>query len=271
MELVADDIRITRKMVQSALEDHDPLPLQTMAQAAVARGARALDINAGPLTRAPRRTMTFLVEAVSAVTDLPLFIDTTNPEAMDAGLAAGPNPKIINGISLEPAKLKSILPLALEYDVPVVGFLLDEKSRVARDREERLEMAGALAAYCTEAGLDLGRIIFDPVVPPLAWEEGLFRAREVVETLLLLPQLLGGPVQVMAGLSNLTTGGPDLYRREVMESTYLAMLAGAGLTHILMDTQHSRAVESARACRLLQNEDIFSWASVPGAAGREPG
>ena len=266
MELVADDIRITRRAVRTALEEQNPIPIQEMATQAQARGARALDINAGPLTKNGAGAMAFLVESVSAVSDLPLYIDTTNPAAMAAGLATGENPKVINGISLEPAKLKTLLPLALEFEVPVVGFLLDEKSRVARDREERLEMAAALVAHCAEAGLGLDRIIFDPVVPPLSWDDGLFRAREVVETLTLLPQLLGGPVNVMAGLSNLTTGGPDAERREILESAYLGMLAGAGLTHVLMDTGHGRTMDVARACRLLKTDEVFSWASV-GAGG----
>ena len=268
MILVADDIRITRKTIQIALDVKDPAPIQAMATAAIARGAKALDINAGPLTRNPEAQMAFLVEAVSSVTDLPLFIDTTNPAAMAAGLAQGPNPKVINGISLEPVKLKQILPLALEYGVPVVGFLLDEKSRVGRDSADRLEMAAALGALCAEAGIPLGQILFDPVVPPLAWEEGLYRAREVVKTLGLLPQLFGEPVKSLLGLSNLTTGGPDLYRREVMESAYVSMLAGAGLSHVLMDTGHGRSVEAVRAAALLSGGDIFSWASVGENRGK---
>ena len=264
MILVADDIRITRKPIQDALEKKDPGPIQAMAKAAVSRGARALDINAGPLNRNPEEKMAFLVTAVASVTDLPLLIDTTNGRAMAAGLATGSNPKIINGISLETSKLKEILPLALEYGVPVVGFLLDEKSRMGRDSGDHLEMAAALGARCAEAGLPLDRIIFDPVVPPLAWEEGLPKAREVVKTLGLLSQLFGEPVKTMAGLSNLTTGGPELASREIMESAYLSMLFGGGLTHLLMDTGHGRTVEIARAAAILGTGDIFSWASVSG-------
>ncbi len=264
MELVADTIRITRPGVARALEDRNPTPIAEMALRAVAAGATALDINAGPLTRRAREGMHFLVDAVSAVTPLPLFIDTTNPEAMAAGLERGPNPKIINGISLEPEKLERILPLAVKHQVPVVGFLLDEKSRVGQNREERLEMAAELEARCYEAGLDPDCIIFDPVVPPLAWDNGLAQAREVVETLILLPQMLGRSVKTIAGISNLTTGGPDPDRRQLLESTYLSMLAGAGLTHALMDTDHAGTVDVAAACRLLKGDGIFSWASVPG-------
>jgi 5-methyltetrahydrofolate corrinoid/iron sulfur protein methyltransferase len=207
--------------------------------------------------------MAFFVRAVEQVTDLPLFIDTTNPAAMAAGLAAARNPAIINGISLEPFKLEMILPLAKKQGADVVGFLLYPDSRVPRDSSERFEIALELTARVEEAGVAKERLIIDPVVPPLSWDDGLFRTRELLKTLFLLPELLGFPVRTIAGLSNLTSGVMDKSRKTLVESTFVSMLAQAGLAYLLLDVLNPHTVAAARAATVLTQEDIFSWESLP--------
>ncbi len=262
MKLLADNIRITKASVQDALERKDPAPIQDMAGRCAAAGAQAIDINTGPLKRDPETAMTFFVSAVQAVTDLPLVIDTTNPVAMEAGLSAASNPAIINGISLEPEKLEKILPLAKTYDADLVGFLLPRDSRVPRENDERFEIALALTDAVERSGIPRERLILDPVVPPLSWDDGLARARDVVETIRMLPDLLGFPVRTMAGLSNLTTGAADKHKKNRLETVYLSMLANAGLDYLMLDILNSEVVAAARTADTMVNGDIFSWAGI---------
>ncbi|HYW79814.1 MAG TPA: hypothetical protein VE890_09575, partial [Thermoguttaceae bacterium] len=70
------------------METKDPGPIQELVRRCVAAGANSLDINPGPLLRDPQKDMTFLVETVQDVCDLPLVLDTTNPKALEAGLLA---------------------------------------------------------------------------------------------------------------------------------------------------------------------------------------
>ena len=267
MKQVADNIRITRPGICRALTDRNPEPVRAMAQACARACAHAIDINTGPLKKSPEDSMVFFVEAVQSVTDLPLMLDTTNPIAMAAGLAVARNPVVINGISLEPVKLEKILPLAKEYGADLVGFLLYADSRVPRENDQRLAIALELLAAVEEAGVDRNRLILDPVVPPLSWDDGLDRARGILETIRMLPEVLGFPVRTMAGLSNLTTGAPDRQRKTLMESVYLSMLAGAGLEYLLMDVLNPEVMAAARTAGLVGSADIFSWAQVPGRTG----
>ena len=264
MQLVADNIRITKPSISRALEDRDPGPIQDLARACARAGAEAIDINTGPLKKAPGEAMTFFVEAVQAVTDKPLLLDTTNAEAMAAGLSVSRHPVILNGISLEPAKLEHILPLAAKYDVDLVGFLLYADSRVPRGNEARLAIALELAAAVEASGVSRKRLIIDPVVPPLSWDDGPDRARGILETLRMLPDVLGFKVKTMAGLSNLTTGAPDRCRKSLLETVYLSMLACAGLDYLLVDVLNPEVVNAAVAADILATGDIFSWAGVPG-------
>jgi 5-methyltetrahydrofolate corrinoid/iron sulfur protein methyltransferase len=271
MELIADNIRITKRSIREALMKKDPLPIKTLAAVCAQKGAKGIDINTGPLGKNPKESMAFFVKAVEQASDLPLFIDTTNPLAMAAGLEVARNKTIINSVSLEPAKLEKILPLAKRYEADVVGFLLYPDSRVPRDSSERFEIALELLAKFEGAGLAKERLIIDPVVPPLSWDDGLFQAREVLKTISMLGEVLGFPVRTIAGLSNLTTGGCEKYRKNLIETAYISMLAAAGLDYLMLDISNPHTISGARAADLLTRGDIFSWESLPKKVNDRPG
>jgi len=262
MILVADNLHIVSPAVEQALSERNPEPISDLVTRCVAAGARAIDINPGPLKKAPEAAMTFLVNTVAAATDLPLLLDTTNAAALTAGLAACRNPVIINGFSLEPQKIETILPLAKTGDADIVGFLLDARSRVPVDVTGCLEVAGQLLAAAEKAGVDPGRLIIDPVVAPLMWENGVRHNRAVIEVVRMLPDLFGFPVRTIAGLSNLTTGPGPKEKKRRAEAAFLAMLADAGLSMALVNIFHHRTVDSGAACNRLLRSDIFSWEGV---------
>jgi len=135
---------------------------------------------------------------------------------------------------------------------------------VPKDEAGRFEIALELFDKAAAAGVAEERIIIDPVVPPLAWEDGIVQARAVLNVIRTLPDILGFPVRTIAGISNLTTGAKDKNKKNLMEQSYVAMLAGAGLTYALLDILNDETVAAAKAARILTQEDIFSWGMVPG-------
>jgi 5-methyltetrahydrofolate corrinoid/iron sulfur protein methyltransferase len=264
MKLIADNLRITKPEIREALKARDPGPIQEMVKRCAAQRPFALDVNTGPLGKNPEADMRFFIEAAETVTTLPLLIDTSNPSAMRVGLEAAKNRVIINGFSLEPRKLEQILPLAKEFDADIVGFLLYPDSRVPKNEAERFEIALELMDQAERAGVAKEQVILDPVVPPLAWADGLAQARAVLNVIHTLPEMLGFAVRTMGGISNLGTGAGDKAKRRLLEQSYMAMLASAGLDFALMDILDAGLVQSARVSGLLVKEEIFSWAMVPG-------
>ncbi len=259
MRLIADNLQITRQSIATAIREHDPVPLQCMVRELESAGAEAIDLNTGPLGRNAARDMAFCMEAVQSATELPILIDTANPAAMQAGLAANRKVAIINGISLEPQKLEAILPLAIAYDVEVVGYLLDEHSQMPQALDDRMALALSLFQQVSAAGLRPDQLIIDPVVAPLIWSDGLQRNRDLLEIVRRLPELLDFPVRTVAGLSNLTTGkGPPKAKRRI-EQTFLIMLASAGLSGVLLDIHHHDTVVSSRIGQKLLEETVFAW------------
>jgi 5-methyltetrahydrofolate corrinoid/iron sulfur protein methyltransferase len=262
MKLIADNLRITRPDIRRALQQLDPKPVQDLVKACEARGAWAIDVNTGPLGKQAETGMRFFMEAVQAATDLPLLIDTANPDAMAAGVKAAKNRIILNGFSLENRKLERILPLAREHDADIVGFLLYPDSRVPNDAAQRLEVAMELLEAAEAAGVAKERVIIDPVIPPMAWADGIIQARQVLEVIRTLPDLLGFPVRTIGGVSNLGTNAPDRAARLVIEQSYIAMLASAGLSFALLDILNPDLVKAARVSGILATENIFSWGMV---------
>ena len=267
MMLVADNLQILRPSIQEAMARHDPEPIARLIRQMEEAGAEAVDLNAGPCRRHPEREMTFLVQSAEAATRLPLFIDTASPQAMAAGVRAAGRPPILNGFSLEPRKLGEILPLAADHGLDIIGYLLDADGHVPPDAQGRLSAGLALFDAAAAKGLSPERIIVDPVVPPLSWQDGGRQMRAVIETLHLLPDLLGRPVRTVAGLSNLTSGAPSGAPRQVVESAFLAMMAAAGLSITLLNVFHTETMNAARACRALISEKPFSWAEFGSTAG----
>ena len=263
MKIIADNLRITKTDIQHALNTREPGAISKLVTQCEQKRAFAIDVNTGPLTRDPENKMTFFIEAVQSVTNLPIVIDTSNPAAMEAGLKAANNKAVINGFSLEPRKLEKILPLAKEYDADIVGFLLYSDSMVPKDVSSRCEVALELFEHVEAAGIAKEKLIIDPVVPPLAWDDGIIQARAVLEVIRTLPDLLGFPVKTIAGLSNLTTGSKNSKKKNLVVQSYLAMLASAGLDYVLMDVLNHDTFNTAIVSDLFAKEDIFSWAMVP--------
>jgi len=262
MQLIADNLHIINPAIQTALDRFDPGPIRKMVEECQTAGADAIDINAGPLFQDPEKKMTFLVETVQSVSDLPLLIDTANPVAMEAGLQADKNTSIINGFSLEPAKLNKILPLAKKYKSDIIGYLLYPDSRVPNDASERFSLAIQILQALQENDIDENHLIIDPIIVPLSWQNGSQQAVEILKFIRNLPDLFGFPVKTIAGLSNLISGHGYRKNKLLMERTYLPMLASAGLSMALLNIFHHETLAVARACAPLIEPGIFSWAEL---------
>jgi len=262
MKLIADNLRITKTSIQDALKTGKPEAVQKLVIQCEKNGAFAIDVNTGPLTRSPEKDMTFFIKAVQSVTKLPMVIDTSNFIAMKAGIKAATNKVIINGFSLEPNKLETILPLAKEYNADIIGFLLYSNSMVPKDVSSRCEVALELFEHVQASGIAKEKLIIDPVVPPLSWDDGIIQAKAVLKVIRTLPDLLGFPVKTVAGLSNLTTGARDKNKKTLVEQSYLAMLAAAGLDYLMMDVLNYQTLKAAKTSDILVKADIFSWEMV---------
>ena len=262
MKLIADNLQVTLYSFKKAIDALDPLPIQKLVKKAEAHGADAIDINSGPLSRNGEEKMDFLVNAIQQVSDLPVLLDTVNPRAIKAGLQANRKTAIINGFSLEPEKLKHVLPLAKEFDVDIIGYLLYPNGHVPPDSESRLNVAVDLYNAFLKSGAAKEHLIIDPVLVPVMWQQGGQHARDVLSVLNSLPVMLGFPVKTIAAISNLTTGHHSKKQKILLEKTYLPMLAAGGLSMLMLNIFHDETVQAARVCTSLTGNRVFAWDDI---------
>jgi 5-methyltetrahydrofolate corrinoid/iron sulfur protein methyltransferase len=259
MKLIADNIQITHHKINKAIENLDPFPIQELVKKAELEGAEAIDINPGPLSRNGEEKMVFLINAIQDVSDLPVLLDTANARAVKAGLQANRKNAIINGFSLEPEKLKRILPLAKEFDVDIIGYLLSPNGHVPPDTESRLNVAVDLYTAFSKYGPAREHLIIDPVLVPVMWQQGNQHSQDVLSVIQALPDVLGFPVRTIAALSNLTTGNISRENKILLERTYLPMLAARGLSMLMLNIFHAETIKTARLCASLTGKGVFAW------------
>lgn len=259
MILAADNIHVMNPTVASAIRQFNPTPICELAVKSVSRGAGLIDINPGPVVKKSMDIMTFLVRAVQKGTNSRVILDTRDPDAMDAGVRACDKPPVLNGFSLEPQLLQEILPIAINYKTDIVGYLLTPEGRVAATTEERLDIALKLINESDKRGLELDRLIIDPVCVPIIWDDGARQARELLSFFRLLPELAGTPVRTIVGLSNLTSGAKYPYKAHLLEQVFVPLLFEAGLDIALLNIFHERTIEAVRAAAMILDNNIFSW------------
>jgi 5-methyltetrahydrofolate corrinoid/iron sulfur protein methyltransferase len=149
--------------------------------------------------------------------------------------------------------------MAGHYDCDIIGYLLRTDGQVPVDATGRMEAAVNLFSECQQAGIQPQRLIIDPVVAPLTWQDGNHQNMAVLEVIRTLPDLLGFPVRTIAGLSNLTTGAPDPSTRRRYQHAFLPMLAAAGLNMILMNVFDSTITRLNESCRDITGGAVFTW------------
>jgi 5-methyltetrahydrofolate corrinoid/iron sulfur protein methyltransferase len=262
MLAVADDLHIMNPLVAKAVETRDPEPLQKIAIRCREAGALAMVINLGPLGKNAEEVITFAIETVQSQFSGRLMLDSLQPEVLDAGIRACSIPPVINGFSLEELKLTKILPLASKHGTDIVGFLIDEKGQIPLRAGDRLAVASRLVAKAKESGVPSEKIIIDPVLIPLSWQNGAEYNRELLHVIQVLDQLFEKPVRTMAGLSNLTSGSPGGYARERVEAAVIFMLAASKLDYILMNTFRRSNLNALRLSQSLLGDKVFTWQEV---------
>ncbi len=236
-----------------------------IACALVGCGARValLDLNLGPARKGGPEMMQWLVKTVQEVTDLPLFLDTTNNDAVEAGLQVYV-PKqgraIINSIMATPERMNLQMPLIVKYDCEMVGLMWGPEG-IPRDENERAVLLDSMMTKAAEIGIDLERIWFDPIVVPVSSQQ---KELQGCTTFMSWLSDLAPGSQSTCGLSNVSNGSPDELR-DVLNQTYLVMLKRYGITSAILDgfddeilqIAHDQAAELEELIgRVMDGEDM---------------
>ncbi len=243
-----------RKMFQDQLRAGDLSRIEIDVAQQVAGGAMVLDVNMGAPLADEVELMTKAIRLVQSLTDLPLCIDSSALEALEAGLATYEGKALVNSVTAEEARLEAVLPLVKRYGAAVIALPNDELE-IPEQPERRLELARKVIEVATgRYGIAVEDVILDPLAMPIGADTSL--VVRTLATISLIKEELGA--NMVLGASNVSFGMPD---REAIGATLLSMAIKEGLTSAIMDARSPQLVRAVRAADLLLNRDPWgaSW------------
>ena len=250
-----------RKIFQQQLRDGDLSRIETDVADQLAGGAMMLDVNMGAPLADEAELMVRAVKLIQGLTDLPLCIDSSIVEVLDAGLAAYQGKALVNSVTAEDERLAAILPLVARHGAAVIGLPNDEEE-IPADPRRRVDLARKIIDVATgRYGIDIADIVIDPLAMPVGADTSLVGT--TLETIALLRDEFG--VNMTLGASNVSFGMPD---RRAIGAAFLPIAISAGLTSAIMDARAAQIVRAVKAADLLLDRDPWgaAWIAAHRAA-----
>ena len=236
-----------RKILAEEMKNGDYSRVESDALAQVAAGAHMLDVNAGiPLADEPR-ILAEAVQLVQSITDVPLSIDSSIVEALEAGLAVYQGKALVNSVTGEDEVLERVLPLVAKYKAAVVAISNDETG-ISEDPNVRFAVAKKIVERAADYGIPCSDIVVDPLVMPI----GAINTAGV-QVMALVRQLREElKVNTTCGASNVSFGLPN---RNGINAAFLTMAMGAGMTSAITSPLHPEVMQAVRGGDVMMGHD----------------
>jgi 5-methyltetrahydrofolate corrinoid/iron sulfur protein methyltransferase len=246
MLLIGENLNVINKIIGKAFKDMDPGPIAEEARRQKEKGMDWIDINLGPARKDGPKLMEFVVKTVQeAIGDsIPLSLDTSNIEAMEAGLAVHKGKAIINSIMARPERYEKMIPLAVKYKAAMIALMWGPEG-LPRDENERGALAAELIYAANEAGVPNEDIFVDGIVTPINIQQQ--QAMSLLAFQEMLQDMFPG-IKSTCGLSNVSNG-PPTHLRPILNTTYMVMLERKGMYSCIADAYDDALIDVARGRR----------------------
>jgi len=236
-----------RKILAEEMKNGDYSRVESDAIAQVEAGAHMLDVNAGiPLADEPR-ILAEAIQLVQSITDVPLSIDSSIVEALEAGLAVYQGKALVNSVTGEDEVLERVLPLVAKHKAAVVAISNDETG-ISEDPNVRFAVAKKIVERAADFGIPHSDVVVDPLVMPI----GAINTAGV-QVMALVRRLRDElKVNTTCGASNVSFGLPN---RNGINSAFLTMAMGAGMTSAITSPLHPEVMQAVRGGDVMMGHD----------------
>lgn len=252
MLVISERINGLFRKVGKAIDERDSETIKQMAIEQVKLGANILDVNTGPGRDDEPEALAWMVNTLQEVVEVPLSIDTPNPQAMEAGLKACSKKAMMNSTTAEQKKMETLFPLAKEYDAEIFCLTLDEKG-IPNDAEKRNELGMLMIATAMGYDIQPEKIFLDPLILPVGAAQD--QGQKVIDAINMFKVLSDPAPKTVVGLSNISNGTKN---RSLINRTYLAMLMGVGLTAAIMDPYDHDLMNIVKTGEILLNKKLYA-------------
>ena len=239
-----------RKVLAAEMKEGRMDRVRADAIAQVAAGAHMLDINAGIPQLDEAALLVAAIKAVSEVTDVPICIDSSIIEALEAGLSAYEGKALVNSVTAEEERMERILPLVKKHGAAVIGMANDETG-ISMIPEERVALARRIIERAADHGIPQSDVIIDPIAMTVAADPTC--GVVTLETMRLIRDQLGN--NMTCGASNVSFGLPD---RATVNAAFLPLAMHAGLTCAITNPLVPEVRRAVLAGDLLLGHDEYA-------------
>ena len=243
-----------KKALQAELREGIYDRVLDFAEEQEACGAAILDVNVGMSGIDEKQVMLDVLQEVSMASNLPLSIDSSYVEVIEAALRNYPGRALINSISLESEKFEKLIPIAAKYGAAFILLPLSDKG-LPKNLEEKKEVIHTILARAEEFGINRKDIVVDGLVATVGANQNA--ALETLETIRYCKEVLG--LATICGLSNISFGLPD---RSFINTAFLTLAIQAGLTMAIANPSQEMLVKCAAATDLLMNKPESDMAYI---------
>lgn len=273
MILFGESLNVISNIIGKEFKEADPakrnpVPIQEEVVRQKELGMDYVDINLGPAKKFGTELMPWVVNVVQeAVPGMPLLLDSSNIDAIEAGLKVckpADAPHIINSIMARPERYEKMVPLAAEYDADFVALMWGPDG-LPRDENERAALAVELLYFANEAGVPNERIWVDGIVTPVNIQQQ--QLMSLLNFQMMVEDIAPG-VKSTCGLSNISNGPPE-HLRPILNQTYMCMLWKYGMKSVIADPLDKQQTAIAKGKRPDITDLIWGLmdGNDPGAAG----
>jgi 5-methyltetrahydrofolate--homocysteine methyltransferase len=251
-----------RKAFAAQLREGDLSQVVLDVEQQVAAGAHVLDVNAGIPLVDEAELLAQMIRLVQEHTDVPICIDSSVVEALEAGLEAYDGKALVNSVTGEDERLAEILPIVARHGAAVIGLANDETG-IPETAEERLAVARKIVRVAGEHGIPPEDVVIDPLAMTVGADP------EAVNTTLRTMRLIRDELEVNMSLggSNISFGLPH---RASLNAAFVSMAASHGLTSAIMNALAPECVTAARAADLLLGNDEWGAAWIATFRAAQP-
>ncbi|MBW1894675.1 MAG: dihydropteroate synthase [Deltaproteobacteria bacterium] len=248
MLLLGESLNVISTKIGIAFKERDPKPIQEEALDQKAKGMDYIDINLGPAKKDGHELMPWVVETVQEVVqDIPLVLDTSNIDAIEAALKVLKDvgtPHLINSIMARPERYEKMIPLAAEYNADFIALMWGPDG-LPRDENERAALAVELLYAANEAGIENERIWVDGIVTPVNIQQPQLVS---LMNFQMMVQDIAPGAKSTCGLSNISNG-PPTHLRPILNQTYMVMLERYGMYSVISDPLDEKLTDIAKGKR----------------------
>ncbi len=250
MIIVGEKINTSRKSIEEAVANRDASFIAGVARQQAEAGADYIDVNAGTFVDRETELLCWLVDTVQREVDLPLCLDSPNPQALAEAIKLHKGEPMVNSISLEKERYEALIPLITSQPCRVIALCMG-RTAMPTTVEERVEAGTELISRLTGAGIPIEKIYVDPLIQPVSVNTNMGVA--ALGAIGRITAEFPG-VNAICGLSNISFGLPE---RHLINRNFLSLAMCHGLDAAILDPTDRKLMATIFAVEMLLGRDEY--------------